>query len=175
MHSKINDKRIANQSREHVKESMQLNQVGFIPGIQGRFNIKSSKWDAQCQLSLETRECLNRVRKDFWWSPAWLHGKKSWKTVNRLKVTQYNEGCIWQPIANIIYRKGKGWAISSKILNETGMATLSMLIQYGTQNLSYINKTRERYERDKNLEKQLQYFNSQMGQLCTLRFYQENF
>lgn len=55
------------------------------------------------------------------------------------------------------------------------MATLSMLIQYSTQILSYINKTREKCERDKNLEKQLKYFNSQMGQLYTLRFYQENF
>lgn len=65
MHSKINDKRITNQSREHVKESMQLNQVAFIPGMQGRFNIKPGKWNAQCQLSLETRERMNRVRKTF--------------------------------------------------------------------------------------------------------------
>lgn len=55
MHSKINNKRIANQSQEHVKESMHLNQVAFIPGMQGQFNIKPGK----------TRERMNRVRKDF--------------------------------------------------------------------------------------------------------------
>lgn len=56
MHSKFNDKRIANQSREHAKENRQLNQVAFIPGMQGQFNIKPGK----------TRECMNRVKKDFW-------------------------------------------------------------------------------------------------------------
>ena len=132
--------------------------MGFIPGIQGFFNIRKSINVINHINKLKekkTYDHLNRCRKGFRRNSTPIYDKNPPESRHRRNLTQHNKGHIWQTHSQHLSEWGKTEAISTMIRNKTRLPTLTTIIQHSFGSFSPSNQRRKRNKRNPNWKRKV--------------------
>ena len=122
--------------------------MGFIPGMQGFFNICKSIWyTTLTNWKVKSYDYINRCRKSLWQNSTSIYDKIPPESRYRRNITQYDKAIYDKPTTNIILNGEKLKTFPLKSGTRQG-CPLSPLLFNSFGSFSHSNQRRKRNKRN---------------------------